>query len=236
MNQGRKGEGQTALITGASSGIGLEFARLFAKDGYNVVLVARSAERLEKSASRIAGEFFVSAVPIAVDLSVPQAGEQVVQALAGRGLSVDVVVNNAGYGASGAFDKLDLQTQLNIIDLNVRALVELTHRFLPRILQTKRGGVLNVASIGAFQPGPYLAVYCATKAFVMSFTEALWEEARGTGVHITCFCPCITNTGFYARAGAKDIRIHRLGVMSAAHCARIGYDAFQACGRRSESA
>jgi uncharacterized protein len=227
-NPRRKGEGQTALVTGASSGIGLELARCFAKDGYDLVLVARTAGRLEEAASGIAREFGVSAVPIAADLSLPQAGEQLVRELGERGLTVDVLVNDAGYAASGAFDKLDLQTQLNIIDLNVRALVELTHRFLPHMLKNGRGGVLNIASIGAFQPGPYLAVYCATKAFVMSFTEALREETRGTGVHITCFCPGITETAFYKRAGAENIRIFQLGVMSAARSASIGYDAFQA--------
>ncbi len=228
MADKRKGEGQTALITGASGGIGLELARCFAEDGYNLVLVARSATALEAEAAKLAGEFSVSAVAIARDLGELNAGTELAHTLGERSLTIDVVVNNAGFGAAGAFDGSDLSAQLGMIDLNVRALVELTHLFWPRILKNKRGGVLNVASTAGFQPGPFFAVYSATKAFVLSFSEALWEEARGTGVNVSCLCPGATESGFHKRAGTENIRLLRAGMMPAARAARLGYRAFQA--------
>jgi len=228
MERTRIGEGQTALITGASSGIGAELARCFASGGYNLVLVARSGEVLETAAKKLAKEFGIIAVPIARDLGQPGAGAALAQTLAERALGTDVLVNNAGYGIAGAFAGSDASAQLGIIDLNVRALVELTHIYWPRLLQNKRGGVLNVASTAAFQPGPFMAVYCATKAFVLSFTEALWEEARGTGVHVSCLCPGVTESGFHKRAGTGKLRLLRGGMMSASKVARLGYTAFQA--------
>jgi short-subunit dehydrogenase len=228
MPDRRKGEGQTALITGASSGIGLELARCFAEDGYNLVLVSRSAEALEAEAAQLAREFNVSAAAIARDLGQLNAGTELAQTLGERSLNIDVVVNNAGYGAAGAFDGSDLSAQLGMIDLNVRAVVELTHLFWPRILKNKRGGVLNVASTAGFQPGPFFAVYSATKAFVLSFSEALWEEARGTGVNVSCLCPGATESAFHKRAGTENLRLLRAGVMPAARAARLGYRAFQA--------
>jgi short-subunit dehydrogenase len=225
---GREGEGQTALVTGASGGIGLELARCFARDGYSLVLAARSEEALKAAAAKIAAEFSVSATPIVHDLAVPGAGTELAQTLAARGLAIDVLVNNAGYGAAGAFGDIDLPTQLGMTDLNIRALVELTHIFWSRMLKNKRGGVLNVASTAAFQPGPFMAVYCATKAFVLSFSEALWEEARGTGVHVSCLCPGVTQSGFHKRAGTEGLPLHRGGIMPAARVAGLGYEAFQA--------
>src|SRR5258706_6833241 len=228
MPDRRKGEGQTALITGASSGIGLELARCFAEDGYNLVLVSRSAEALEAEAAQLGREFNVSAAAIARDLGQLNAGTELAQTLGERSLNIDVVVNNAGYGAAGAFDGSDLSAQLGMIDLNVRAVVELTHLFWPRILKNKRGGVLNVASTAGFQPGPFFAVYCATKAFVLSFTEALWEEARGSGVNVSCLCPGATESAFHKRAGTENLRLMRGGMMSAGRVGRLGYGAFQA--------
>ncbi len=227
MEHRRKGEGQTALITGASSGIGLELARCFAGDGYNLVLVARSAEALDAAAASLTREFGAGVVPIARDLSLPNAGAELVQTLSGRSLTIDVLVNNAGYGAAGPFEKSNLEDQLGMVDLNVRALVELTHLFWPQILKNKRGGVLNVASTAGFQPAPFFAVYSATKAFVLSFSEALWEEARGTGVHISCLCPGSTESAFHKRAGTENILLQRAGMMSAARAAELGYRAFQ---------
>jgi uncharacterized protein len=228
MENRRKGEAQTALITGASSGIGLELARCFAEDGYNLVLVARSAAAIEAEAAKLAGEFNVSAVAVARDLGQLNAGTELAQTLGERSLNIDVVVNNAGYGAAGPFDGSDLSAQLGMIDLNVRALVELTHLFWPRILKNKRGGVLNVASTAGFQPGPFFAVYSATKAFVLSFSEALWEEARGTGVKVSCLCPGATESAFHKRAGTENLRLLRAGMMPAGRAARLGYRAFQA--------
>jgi len=228
MSGERKGEGQIALVTGASSGIGLELARQFAADGYDLVLVARSADALERLAADLARDFRVKATPLTCDLGRPNAGRELVRTLDERALAVDVLVNNAGFGATGAFADGATDTQVGIVDVNIRALVELTHELWPRILRNKRGGVLNVASTAAFQPGPFMAVYCASKAFVMSFTEALWEEARGTGVHVSCLCPGATESAFHARAGTDKVRLAHSKAMSAAQVAALGYHAFQA--------
>jgi len=221
-------KGETALVTGASSGIGRELARLFAADGYDVVLVARSAGALETLSGEIAREFGVTATPIAIDLGEPNAVRDLMATLDQRALTIDVLVNNAGFGAAGPFDGSAAETQLGIIDVNIRALVALTHRFWPAMLRKKRGGVLNVASTAAFQPGPFLAVYSASKAFVLSFTEALWEEARGTGVHVSCLCPGATETAFHKRAGTDKLHLLQMNMMSAQKAARLGYRAFQA--------
>ena len=167
--------GQTALVTGASGGIGLDLAECFAEDGYDLVLAARSEDALKQEAERLAKKFGVNVAPIAIDLGVQGAGRRLADEVRARRLTVDVLVNNAGYGSAGAFDGSDAANQLGMIDLNVRALVELTHACWPGMLARKRGGVLNVASTAAFQPGPLMAVYYASKAFVLSFSEALWR-------------------------------------------------------------
>jgi short-subunit dehydrogenase len=228
MDRQRKGEGQTALITGASGGIGLELARRFAADGYDIVLVARSTGALDKLAADLGREFHVTATPIASDLGRPNAVRELAQTLEQRGLTIDVLVNNAGFGAAGAFEGGSTDLQVGMVDVNNRALVELTHTLWPRIMKNRKGGVLNVASTAAFQPGPFFAVYCATKAFVLSFTEALWEEARGTGVRVSCLCPGVTESGFHSRAGTDKLRLARGNAMSAARVAELGYRAFQA--------
>src|SRR5215470_14464270 len=173
MARKRKGEGQTALVTGASTGIGVDIAECFAKDGYGLILVARSEGPLKDVATRLANKYKVAATPIAIDLGAIGAGQKLANEIKSRGLSVDVLVNNAGYGIAGAFAGSDEAGQLGMIDLNVRALVELTHIYWPEMLARKRGGVLNVASTAAFQPGPLMAIYYATKVFVLSFSEAL---------------------------------------------------------------
>ncbi len=226
MAHKREGDGQTALVTGASGGIGLELARCFAKDGYDLILVARSAKKLQMVADTLSRQHRVRASVTACDLGIIGAGKALAESLADH--PVDVLVNNAGYGDTGAFATTDPRAQLGMIDLNVRALVELTHIFWPRMLKNGRGGVLNVASTAAFQPGPFMAVYYASKAFVLSFSEALWEEARGTGVHVSCLCPGATESEFHSRAGTDKVRLLRMGQMSAAKVARLGYRAFQA--------
>ncbi|HEY4918863.1 MAG TPA: SDR family oxidoreductase [Xanthobacteraceae bacterium] len=228
MSSRRKGAGQTALITGASGGIGLELARCFSRDGYDLVLVARSVDALGEAANDLSREFNIKAIPIACDLGRSGAVAQLIQDLEQRAIRIDVLVNNAGFGAAGAFDRSDVAAQLGMIDVNVRALVELTHAVWPRIMRSRRGGVLNVASTAAFQPGPFLAVYCASKAFVLSFTEALWEEARGSGVHVTCLCPGVTESGFHRRAGTDRLRLMRGGIMPATTVAEMGHRAFGA--------
>jgi len=224
MATGRRGEGQTALVTGASMGIGVDLAECFATGGYDLILVARSAAELTAVADRLAAAHAVKATAITADLAARGSGE-----IEARGLSVDVVVNNAGYGVAQAFAGSDREGQLGMIDVNVRALVELTHIYWPRMLAQKRGGILNVASTAAFQPGPLMAVYYASKAFVLSFSEALWEEARGTGVKVSCLCPGPTTSKFRERAGTNKVRLSRASTqMPSMTVARMGYDAWQA--------
>ncbi len=228
MGSSRIGSGQTALITGASMGIGVDLAECFARDGYDLILAARSAPALKDVADRLAAAHGVRATPIAVDLAAWGGGQTLAAEIAARGLAVDVVVNNAGYGVAAPFDNPDRAGQLGMIDLNVRALVELTHIYWPRMLANKRGGVLSVASTAAFQPGPLMAVYYASKAFVLSFSEALWKEAEGTGVHVSCLCPGPTVSKFRERAGTGKTNLARTGApMGSAPVAAMGYKAWQ---------
>jgi len=228
MARKRKGEGQTALVTGASMGIGVDLAECFAKDGYDLILTARSEEALRAVAARLAEKYKVKAVPIAGDLGVIGGGTRLADEIRSRGFTIDVLVNNAGYGTAGAFAGSDEATQLGMIDLNVRALVELTHIYWPHMLARKRGGVLNVASTAAFQPGPLMAIYYATKAFVLSFSEALWKEAEKTGVHVSCLCPGPTASNFRERAGTGKTRLSRVGTpMTSMSVAKLGYRGFQ---------
>ena len=228
MARARKGEGQTALVTGASVGIGVDLAECFAKDGYNVIVAARSEAALREVADRLAKTYKITATPIAVDLQAQGGGTKLAEEIKKKGLSVDVVVNNAGYGQAGGFKGSDKAVQLGMIDLNDRALVELTHIYWPTMLANKRGGVLNVASTAAFQPGPLMAIYYASKAFVLSFSEALWEEARDTGVKVSCLCPGPTVSKFRERAGTGKTRLSRAGTpMPSMSVARLGYNAWQ---------
>ena len=229
MTRTRKGDGQTVLVTGASAGIGVDLAECFANDGYHVILAARTESALRAVADRLANTYKIRATPIAADLGVIGGGQRLAEDIKKEGLSVDVVVNNAGYGQAGAFNGSDAAVQLGMIDLNDRALVELTHIYWPRMMANRRGGVLNVASTAAFQPGPLMAVYYASKAFVLSFSEALWEEARGTGVKVSCLCPGPTVSKFRERAGTGKTRLSKAGTpMPTMIVARMGYDAWQA--------
>lgn len=228
MARKRKGDGQTALVTGASAGIGVDLAECFAADGYDLILAARSEGALKEVAERLAGKHKVKAAAIAVDLGAHGGGAKLADEIKKRGLKVDVLVNNAGYGIAGAFQGTKRDDQLGMIDLNDRALVELTHIYWSDMLAAKRGGVLNVASTAAFQPGPLMAVYYASKAFVLSFSEALWEEARGTGVKVSCLCPGPTKSKFRERAGTGKTRLSNRAVMTSAAVAQQGYRAFQA--------
>ena len=222
------GNGQTALITGASMGIGVDLAECFAKDGYDLILTARSEAALKQVAERLSSQYKIKATAIDADLGVPGGGERLAAEIASRGLVVDALVNNAGYGIAGGFNGSDRAQQLGMIDLNDRALVELTHIYWPRMLNNKRGGVLNVASTASFQPGPLMAIYYASKAFVLSFSEALWKEAEGTGVHVSCLCPGPTTSNFRERAGTGKTKLVRNGAaMSSAVVAQMGYDAWK---------
>lgn len=229
MTDTAAGRGQTALVTGASMGIGVDLAECFAKDGYDLVLAARSAEALKSVAATLATRHSVRVTPIVADLGARGAGEGLAADIAARQIAIDVVVNNAGYGVAAPFSRTDLAGQLGMIDLNIRALVELTHIYWPRMLANRRGGVLNVASTAAFQPGPLMAVYYASKAFVLSFSEALWKEAEGTGVRVSCLCPGPTASHFRERAGTGKTQLAKaFAVMPSADVAVMGYEAWTA--------
>jgi uncharacterized protein len=228
MARRKPGEGQTALVTGASMGIGVDLAECLARDGYDLILAARSEGPLGGVANRLAGAHGVKATAIAVDLGAHGGGSTLANAIHQRGLNVDVLVNNAGYGHAGALTSSDMQTQLGMVDLNVRALVELTYLYWDRMLENKRGGVLNVASTAAFQPGPLMANYYASKAYVLSFSEAMWEEARDTGVHVSCLCPGPTVSKFRDRAGTGKTRLAQASkVMESMPVARQGYEGWK---------
>lgn len=229
MAQRKPGEGQTALVTGASAGIGVDLAECFARDGYDLILTARSEGPLQDVANRLAGAHGVKAHAIAQDLGAFGGGSAIAAKIAEKGLNVDVVVNNAGYGHAGALTSSDLRTQLGMIDLNVRALVELTYLYWDRMIANGRGGVLNVASTAAFQPGPLMANYYASKAYVLSFSEAMWEEASGSGVHVSCLCPGPTVSKFRERAGTGKTRLAKNAgaAMPSAPVARQGYEGWK---------
>ena len=195
---------ETVLITGASSGIGLELARLFAADGSDLILVARREAELQSLADDMAASHGISARVMTEDLSDLSAPQRIVDRLATDELELDVLVNNAGFGLRGPAAELDLQRQLDMLQVNVTALTHLTRLLLPAMIARRRGGVLNVASTAAFQPGPHMAVYYATKAYVLSFSEALAEELGGTGVTVSCLAPGPTATEFADAADMRD--------------------------------
>jgi short-subunit dehydrogenase len=192
---------KTTLITGASSGIGEAFARALAARGKSLLLVARSEDKLVSLCNELGRAHNVNCQHFALDLSEAGAGAVLFAETEGRGLEVETLVNNAGFGSMGDFASLPLERELNMIELNVRALVELTHLFLKPMLERKSGAIINVASTAAFQPVPFMATYAATKAFVLSFTEALWEENRARGVRLLALCPGVTETNFFAAGG-----------------------------------
>lgn len=194
-------QGKTALITGASSGIGAAFARNLAQRGMNVVLVARSGDKLQKLGSELTANYKVGAEIIVCDLSLENAAEQVLQATRSYGLTIDLLINNAGFATFGPFEEQEATQHHQEVMLNVTTLVDLTHAFLPPMLAQGSGGIINLASTAAFQPLPYMAIYGATKAFVLSFSEALWGEYRHKGVRVLALCPGPTATAFFDRAG-----------------------------------
>jgi uncharacterized protein len=218
---------ETVLITGASSGIGLELAKLFAAGKSNLVLVARSKDKLHRLAAELRNTHAVEAMVLARDLADPAAPRAIFDELTGQGVAVDVVVNNAGFGSVGAVAALSLQRQMDMLQVNVTALTHLSRLFLPGMIERGRGGILNVGSIAGFQPGPNMAVYYATKAYVLSFTEALAEELSGTPIHVTCLAPGPTTTGFGADSGMAHSLVFRLGAMDARAVAQLGYRGFR---------
>jgi short-subunit dehydrogenase len=214
---------QTTLITGASGGIGYELAKLFARDHYNLVLVARSADKLNQVAGELQSQFGITVKTVALDLAEAPAPKFLFDQLQREGIAVDVLVNNAGFGGYGEFAVMPEEEIVGQIQLNISALTHLTRLFLPVMLARRRGKIMNVASTAAFQPGPLMAVYYATKAYVLSFSEALANEVAGSGVVVSCFCPGATHTGFAKRAGVEESRIFKLAAMNVEAVARDGY-------------
>jgi short-subunit dehydrogenase len=209
-----------AVITGASGGIGLEFARLLARAGCDLALVARSEEKLSSVAEQFKGEFGIRVTPVALDLATAGAAHE----LFARVPSCDVLINNAGFANSGKFAQIDEPKTIQEIQLNALTLTQLTRLYLPGMLERRDGKILNVASTAGFVPGPNMAVYYATKAYVISFSEALASEVRGTGVTVTVLCPGATATGFQERARQQSMLLLRLGLADAAKVAKAGID------------
>jgi short-subunit dehydrogenase len=214
----------TVLITGASGGIGYELAKLFARDRHNLVLVARSGDKLAQLATELrTSGMTVKTVPL--DLASPAAPKFLFDQLQSENAAVDILINNAGFGTFGEFAKMSNGDIFGQIQLNIIALTDLTRLFLPGMLAHRSGRIMNVASTAGFQPGPLMAVYYATKAYVISFTEAIANEVRNSGVTVTCFCPGATHTGFATRAGNDKSRLFKAAAMSAETVALDGYHA-----------
>src|SRR5581483_8943021 len=216
----------TALITGASTGIGYELTKLFARDHHDVILVARSASKLAQVAEELRRQFGITAMPVPLDLADPSAPQALFEQLQRERVQVDFLVNNAGYGIRGKFATIPLEESVGQIQVNITALTALTRLFLPAMIERRSGRVMNVASTAGFQPGPLMAVYYASKAYVISFSEALANEVHGTGVTVTCLCPGLTDTEFQTRAGTERTTLfRRTRPMDAATVARDGFRA-----------
>ncbi len=218
---------ETVLVTGASSGIGRELAKCFAGDGCRLVLVARKRQALQALADELRQAHRTQSEILPADLSEKEAPARIFGHLEANGTRVDVVVNNAGFGAYGQFAELPAGRQLDMVQVNVTALTHLTRLFLPGMIERRRGGILNVASVAGFEPGPLMAVYFATKAYVLSFSEAIAEELIGTGVTVTALCPGATATSFAEAAKGRFSRRFQQLAMSAETVAQIGHRAFR---------
>ena len=218
---------ETVLITGASGGIGKELATLFAIDGFNLVLVARSYENLLKVKNEIESKTSVTINIFSKDLSKEDEIIGLQKELVEKRIQIDYLVNNAGFGLFGEFINTSLEAELNMIDLNIRTVTHLTKLFLPGMVKRNKGGVINIASTAAFQPGPLMAVYYATKAFVLSFSEALSNEMKGTNVKVTAVCPGATETNFGNRANMNESKLFQSGVGNVKDVAHTAYEGFK---------
>ena len=216
-----------ALITGASSGIGYELAKIFAKDGKNIVVVARSREQLEDLKREIENKHGTKVKVLAKDLSDPKTPPEIFSELEKEKIYIDVLVNNAGFGVYGMFLETDLREELDMIQVNDASLIHLTKLFLKGMVRDKSGYILNAASLCAFLPTPMEAVYCSTKAFVLHFSEALANELQGTGVSVTCLCVGLARTGFQKRAHMENCKVAKRKMMDAATVAEAGYKALK---------
>jgi hypothetical protein len=221
----------TALVTGASGGIGEDLARLFAADGHDLVLVARSRDKLARISEELSGKHNVSARVVASDLTRREAPREIYDELQAADIRIDALINNAGFGSYGLFAETDLRRELDMLQVNVVALTHLTKLFLPAMVERRRGYVMNVASTAAFQPGPLMAVYYASKAYVLTVSEALSNETAGTGVFVSALCPGPTETGFVAAAGMERSKLFDRALMDSRAVAEAGYRGLLA-GRR----
>lgn len=214
------------LITGASSGIGYELASVFAKNDHNLILVARSKDKLDSLKSEIEKNFQVVAEVIALDLSKTSAPEELFQITEKKNLKIDILVNNAGFGDHGLFFNADPKKLEEMIILNILTLTKLTRLYLPTMIVNKYGKIMNVSSTAAFQPGPMMSVYYATKSYVQSFTEALYEELKGTGVSITALCPGPTESGFQEAANVSNVVLmNAMKLPTSKDVAEFGFEA-----------
>lgn len=226
--------GKTVLITGASGGIGLEIAKLFAADKYNLILVARNVQKLEELSNELIGKYSIYVITISKDLSLLSAPKEIFDYISEKEITVDFLVNNAGYGGVGAFNETNLETELNMMQVNMNALIVLTKLFLPGMVKKKFGRIMNVASTAAFLPGPFMTIYYATKAFVLSFSEALSTELKNTGVTVTALCPGPTETRFQERSSIGKTKLLKFQKMhNAEFVALKGYRAMMK-GKRIE--
>lgn len=216
---------QTVLLTGASSGIGLELSRIFAQNQYDLILVARSVQKLESLAAELKEKHQINVTVIPTDLSQPAAAQTLFDIVQDKNLQVDILVNNAGYGIQADYHEADLPDQIGMMQLNIVTLSVLTRLFLPQMVARKSGKILNVGSTGSFAPVPSMAVYGASKAYVLSFSQAIAEELRSSGVTVTALCPGMTITGFQERSGVGDAFLTRIATMSAVDVANIAYKA-----------
>jgi len=216
--------GKTALITGASGGIGYELAKVFAKNGWDLILVARGADKLREFAKDLSGRYKIKAHVVTKDLADPRGAEELFKECGSRSWSVDALVNNAGVGTFGFFSETDLLLESRLIELNITSLTKLTKFFLKPMIARGGGAILNVASTAAFQPGPLMAVYYASKAYVLSFSEALADELAHSNVSVTALCPGATKTGFQDAANMRHSKLFKDHVMDAADVAAAGYD------------
>ncbi|MBD7910874.1 SDR family NAD(P)-dependent oxidoreductase [Clostridium cibarium] len=215
------------LITGGTEGIGLELSRLFAKDKHNLIIVARNKERLEKVKKEVEKEFNIVARILSIDLSVNNSCEEIYRFVEKNNFVVDNLINNAGIGSFGSFHELDMEKEEKLIEINIRSLTKLTNYFLKKMIDEKTGGILNVASTAAFLAGPKMNIYYASKAYVLSLTEAIHEEVKDYGIRVSCLCPGAVQTAFQNKAGIMKNDKTKGLMMSPKEVARIAYRDFK---------
>jgi short-subunit dehydrogenase len=218
---------ETVLITGASSGIGMGLAKLFAADGSDLVLVARREDRLNELAEELKSEHGIEVLVLPKDLSKKTSPKEIFNHLKKEKIEIDVLVNNAGFGSRGTVSELDTDLQVDMVQVNAAALTHLTSLFLPGIIERGQGGILNVGSLAGFQPGPNLAVYFATKAYVLSFTEALAEEISNPNIKVSCFAPGPVKTEFGEKSDLEDSLLFKISLMDLEPAVKAGYEGFR---------